>query len=257
MPMRDFLRWITFLVATPVVFWSGWPFLAGCARELRERRLGAWTRWSATSMLLAYFASLSQTVRGGPHVWYDAAVMFVLPVARRAHARTTRARTRRVRAWMRWRARGRPLPCANATGAAKPFRSRRCNPATSRAWPRARACPPTARCSMPQAGFDESLLTGESTPVRKHAGDPVFAGTACREVPARVRVAATGAATRLSQLAALVERAQAHRPAICAHGRSRGDGIRRRAARGRDGRVSSPGVPTRRIARSTSCSRCW
>jgi len=50
--------------------------------------------------------------------------------------------------------------------------------------------------------------------VHKRAGDAVFAGTACREAPARMRVAATGVATRLSQLAALVERAQAHRPTI-------------------------------------------
>ena len=40
LPMRDFLRWITFLVATPVVFHAGWPFLAGAWRELRERAPG-------------------------------------------------------------------------------------------------------------------------------------------------------------------------------------------------------------------------
>ncbi|MET0808286.1 MAG: heavy metal translocating P-type ATPase metal-binding domain-containing protein, partial [Pseudoxanthomonas sp.] len=27
-PTRDFFRWITFLVSTPVVFYAGWPFLA-------------------------------------------------------------------------------------------------------------------------------------------------------------------------------------------------------------------------------------
>ena len=55
-----------FLISTPVVFYSGWPFLAGCARELRERRLGADTL-VATSVLLAYFASLFATFTGaGP-----------------------------------------------------------------------------------------------------------------------------------------------------------------------------------------------
>ena len=37
---RDFFRWLTFLLCAPVVFYSGWPFLAGAARELRQRRLG-------------------------------------------------------------------------------------------------------------------------------------------------------------------------------------------------------------------------
>ena len=73
---RDFFRWIAFLVSTPVVFYAGWPFLEGMARELRGRRLGMDTL-VAGSTLLAYFASLYQTVRGGVHVWFDAAVMFV------------------------------------------------------------------------------------------------------------------------------------------------------------------------------------
>ncbi|MFZ2752669.1 MAG: heavy metal translocating P-type ATPase metal-binding domain-containing protein, partial [Lysobacteraceae bacterium] len=75
-PTRDFFRWITFLVSTPVVFYSGWPFLEGMWRELRGRRLGMDTL-IAGSTLLAYFASLLETVRGGVHVWFDAAVMFV------------------------------------------------------------------------------------------------------------------------------------------------------------------------------------
>ena len=65
-----------------------------------------------------------------------------------------------------------------------------------------------------EAWFEEALLTGESAPVRKLAGDPVYAGTVCRERPARLQVTCTGAATRISQLARLVEQAQAHRPAL-------------------------------------------
>src|SRR5690606_40606496 len=51
-------------------------FRSGAARELRQRRLGM-DFLIASSTLLAYFASLVETIRGGPHVWYDAAVMFV------------------------------------------------------------------------------------------------------------------------------------------------------------------------------------
>ncbi|MEB2316887.1 MAG: heavy metal translocating P-type ATPase metal-binding domain-containing protein, partial [Xanthomonadaceae bacterium] len=67
-PLRDFLRWVTFLLATPVVFYSGWPFIAGMWNELRLRRFGMDTL-VATSVLLAYFASLFETLRGGTHVW--------------------------------------------------------------------------------------------------------------------------------------------------------------------------------------------
>src|SRR3546814_11100774 len=68
-------------------------------------------------------------------------------------------------------------------------------------------------CALPIC-FEEALLTGESTPVRKRAGAQVYAGTVCREHPARVHVHGVGADTRLSQLARLVEHAQAHRPPL-------------------------------------------
>src|SRR5690606_25673673 len=40
LPPRDFFRWLTLLVATPVVFYAGWPFIAGAWREWRHRQLG-------------------------------------------------------------------------------------------------------------------------------------------------------------------------------------------------------------------------
>jgi P-type Cu2+ transporter len=63
-----------------------------------------------------------------------------------------------------------------------------------------------------QAAFAESLLTGESHPVPKQAGDAVYAGTLCADRGTRLRVLRTGAATRLAELARLVDRAQRHRP---------------------------------------------
>ena len=48
---RDFFRWITFLVATPVVFYSGWPFLEGMWRELRGRRVGMDTLIAGSTLL--------------------------------------------------------------------------------------------------------------------------------------------------------------------------------------------------------------
>ncbi len=42
------------------------------------------------------------------------------------------------------------------------------------------------------AAFDESLLTGESAPVAKPAGAMAFAGSVCRERPARLKVTRTG-----------------------------------------------------------------
>ena len=212
-PMRDFLRWIAFLVATPVVFFSGWPFIAGCLRELRERRLGADTL-VATSTLLAYGASLYATLRGGPHVWYDAAVMFVflLLAARMLEQRARSAATARVDAL----ARARPAFAIRERedGTRETIALETLQPGDIACVAAGDGVPADGTLLGDQAWFEESLLTGESRPVHKTTGDQILAGTACRDIPARLRVSATGAGTRLSQLAALVDRAQAHRPAI-------------------------------------------
>jgi Cu2+-exporting ATPase len=212
-PTRDFFRWITFLVSTPVVFYAGWPFIEGMVRELRGRRLGMDTL-IAGSTLLAYFASLLETVRGGVHVWYDAAVMFVFLLL-----------TARM---LEQRARGIASAQVDALARARPALATRERPDGS-----AEQIPLSALAAgdivrvavgegVPADGdvldgetaFDESLLTGESVPVAKPAGATAFAGSVCRERPARLKVTRTGVDTRLSQLTRLVERAQEQRPPL-------------------------------------------
>lgn len=209
---RDFFRWITFLVSTPVVFFSGWPFIAGMATELRERRPGMDTL-VATSVLLAYFASLVETLRGGAHVWFDAAVMFVLfllaarflerMARRQASARLdTLARAQPALAWRETGGGREQVPVsALASGDVVQVGAGDTVPADGDLLDDA-------------AALDESLLTGESTAVAKTAGDPLYAGSACREAPLRLRVTRTGADTRLSQLVRAVDRAQSTRPRV-------------------------------------------
>src|SRR5581483_9841311 len=65
------------------------------------------------------------------------------------------------------------------------------------------------------AGFcevDESLLTGESAPQRRRAGETLFAGSVARTGPIELRIARIGADTVLSSIARLVGRAQRQRP---------------------------------------------
>ena len=210
---RDFFRWITFLVSTPVVFYSGWPFLEGMARELRGRRLGMDTL-IAGSTLLAYFASLVETLRGGPHVWYDAAVMFVLLLllARMLEQRARRIASAQVDALVR----ARP---ALATREAINNRTEQVPLAELAVGDIVRV---SAGEAVPADGvlldhastFDEALLSGESTPVLREVGDAALAGSVCQERPARLRITRTGSDTRLSQLTRLVEQAQGARPAL-------------------------------------------
>ncbi|MEO3781952.1 cation-transporting P-type ATPase [Actinocorallia sp. B10E7] len=55
---------------------------------------------------------------------------------------------------------------------------------------------------------DESMLTGESVPVRRDTGDGLYAGTFVTEGEAEARVVATGERTRLADIAALTRQAE-------------------------------------------------
>lgn len=208
---RDFFRWVTLLLSTPVVFWCGWPFISGMLRELRNRQLGMDTL-IASSTLLAYFASVFETLRGGTHVWYDAAVMFVFLLLA---ARMLEQRARRIAvAQVDTLARARPA-----------LATRELEDGRREVVPTAVLAPGDIACvaagdTVPADGilldaparFEEALLTGEAHPVLHAPGDTIYAGTVCREAPARLRVERVGAGTRLSELESLVERAQSHRP---------------------------------------------
>ncbi|PJK13991.1 ATPase P [Lysobacteraceae bacterium NML07-0707] len=212
---RDFFRWITALVSAPVMFYAGWPFLEGMLRELRMRRLGMDTL-IASSTLLAWGASVYQTAVHGYHVWFDAAVMFVflLLAARMIEQGARKAASAQVDAL----ARARPMLATrerpdDASGREQVPLAQIAVGDIVRIAP-GEAAPADGVLLDEPAGFDEALLSGESTPVRKQPGDVIYAGSLCVDTPARVQVQQVGAQTRLSELARLVEQAQAARPRL-------------------------------------------
>jgi len=64
------------------------------------------------------------------------------------------------------------------------------------------------------SSVDESMLTGESLPVSRHAGDRVFGGTQNLDGRLVVRATRVGAGMALSQIVKLVEQAQLSKPAV-------------------------------------------
>ena len=64
------------------------------------------------------------------------------------------------------------------------------------------------------ASFDESMLTGESMPLEKQAGDPIIAGSVAVRGSVQVRVERVGADTTLAQIIRLVESAQGGKIAV-------------------------------------------
>ena len=81
---------------------------------------------------------------------------------------------------------------------------------------------------------DESMLTGESTPVSRTVGDRVVAGTVVADASLRVRLTATGEGTTLAGIQRMVADAQASQVANPGAGRPcRGTAVLRRTRRRR------------------------
>ena len=68
--------WAMLILATPVVFWSGWIFISGAYRALRHRALDM-SVLIATGVLAAYIASVVLMIVGGEEVFFEAAAMLV------------------------------------------------------------------------------------------------------------------------------------------------------------------------------------
>ena len=207
------MRWAQLLLATPVVFYAGWPFLAGGWQALRART-PTMDLPVALSLLIAWGASTIRVAGGHGDLYFDAATMFVMLLGL---GRYFEGRSRaRAGERMRLLAGRRPLTA-----------QRECDDSTEtvllaalRAGDTLRVAPGEA---LPADGelldeiaeLDESLLSGESLPVTHRQGDTVLAGSLHTGVaPLRLAVRSAGGGTRLAQITRLLQQAQADRPRV-------------------------------------------
>jgi Cu2+-exporting ATPase len=210
--LREYLRLVSLLVATPVLFYSGRPFIEGAWRTLRARQLGMDVPVSV-ALILAYSASVWNTFRGGGEVYFDSVTMFIFllllgrftEMTARHHAGSTSDALVRLVPASALRVRdGRQERVAVADLAV----------GDEVVVPAGEAFPVDGRLLEGGTSADESLLTGESVTVAKTAGDMLIGGSINTGRPVRMAVTAVGHATVLAGIVRLLERAQTERPGI-------------------------------------------
>jgi P-type Cu2+ transporter len=210
--LREYLRLVSMLVATPVLLYSGRPFLEGAWRTLRARQLGMDVPVSV-ALVLAYVASTWNTFRGSGEVYFDSVTMFIFllllgrfaEMTARHHAGSTSDALVRLLPASALRLRGglqERVAVADLTLGDRVL------------VPSGEAFPVDGRLSEGSTAADESLLTGESVAVAKSPGDPVIGGSINTGRPVEVIVTALGHDTVLAGIVRLLERAQTERPGI-------------------------------------------
>ncbi len=222
-------RWITAALAIPVQFWCGLPFLRSAWTRARARSTNMDTLIAlstlasfaySTVMLLTAQAVYRHGVPVGNFdmpLDYDmgAIIVTALLIARLCEARARSRSGRAVRELARLGA-----TQARLLDPEHPHAPEQLVPVEHVRAGDVLLVRPGDKVPVDgividgASAVDESMLTGESLPVEKQAGALLTGATLNVDGALRMRASAVGAETALSQLVALVERAQASKPRI-------------------------------------------
>ena len=207
---QDYLRWISLIVATPVVFFSAQPFFRNAWQALRLRALNMDVP-VALAIGLAFIASVYATVTRSGEVYFDSVSMFTffllagrfLEMVARHRSSTDSERLAQL------------LPTSvQRYGEGRcqwvPLAQLKCHDVIV-------ACagsviPCDGLVKEGSGSVDESLLTGESEPVIKRPGDSVVAGSIVGDSPLNIEITALGQDTGLAAIEQLVHAASTAKP---------------------------------------------
>jgi len=211
---RSLFHWVGFALATPTLFYSGWPFLKGAFTGLRQLRLGmdlpiaigATSTWA-----YSVYVTLNPGVTG--EVYYDTVVnfLFVILIGRHLESLSKRHAVAATQRLLDLQPR---VACVLREGEEQmvPVRSVKTG---ERVLIKPGASIPVDGCVLEgHSAVDESMLSGESQPLKKQPGDQVSAGTINMQGALTVEVQGTLRNTALGRIISLVEEAQASKAPI-------------------------------------------
>lgn len=210
--LRDLFHLLSALIALPALLYSGRVFYRSAWSALRHGRTNMDVP-IAIGITLAFAMSVYDTLTGGPHAYFDAAVMllFFLLIGRTLdHAMRARARAA-VGDLAKLTARGATVEQADGTRAYLPVEEIR--PGMTILIAAGERVPVDARVLSGTSELDRSLVTGESAPIAIAAGAVVEAGTLNLTGPLRLEAASAADQSFLAEMVRLMAAAEAGRSA--------------------------------------------
>ncbi len=218
-------NWIQLVLATPVVLWAGFPFFQRAWRSIVNRSLNmftlvamgtgvSWTYSMLATIAPGLFPPAFRGMDGAVAVYFEAAAVIVVLVL--------------LGQLLELRAREATGGAIRALLDLAPKTARRLKPDGSdeevelglvAAGDRLRvrpgeAVPVDGTVTEGQSTIDESMVTGESMPVKKETGDTVIAGTINQTGAIAMRADKVGSDTMLARIVQMVADAQRSRAPI-------------------------------------------
>ncbi|WP_434056533.1 heavy metal translocating P-type ATPase [Georgenia sunbinii] len=208
LPDAGWLTWVSPVLGTVIYVWGGRPFLTGAVSELQARKPGMMLL-IGMAITVAFLASWGARLGLLSHeleFWWELALLVVIMLL--GH-------------WVEMRSLAQTSSALDSLAALLPDEAERVDgdqvttvaPADLQVGdvvivrPGGRV-PADGEVVDGAADVDESMITGESAPVRREVGDRVVAGTVATDNALRVRISAVGDDTALAGIQRLVTQAQ-------------------------------------------------
>lgn len=208
LPDAEWVRWVSPIIGTVMYFWGGWPFLKGAVDEIRGRQPGMMLL-IGLAITVAFFASWGSSLGMLDHslnFWWELALLIVIMLL--GH-------------WIEMRSLAQTSSALESLAALLPDEAEKVvGDETVTVTPDelevgdviivrpGASVPADGQIVDGSASMDESMVTGESKPVRREVGDQVVAGTIATDSGLRVEVNATKDDTTLAGIQKLVTEAQ-------------------------------------------------
>ena len=201
-------RWVSPVLGTVMYLWGGRPFLTGAISEIRSRTPGMMLL-IGLAITVAFVSSWGASLGVLDHqldFWWELALLIVIMLL--GH-------------WIEMRSLAQTTSALDSLAALLPDEAERIDgdtvvtvaPSDLRVGDivivrPGGSVPADGRIAEGAAEMDESMVTGESRPVRRGVGDNVVAGTVATDSGLRVTVTAVGDDTALAGIQRLVTEAQ-------------------------------------------------
>ena len=203
-------QWIS---ATVVVFYAGWPFIYGAARDI-GRRQATMDLPVGIAIASAYCFSVVNLIRGSGELWFDSAVMFIglLLISRQLESRAkAHASEGLIGLFTQQKPTARRMGDSGLMEIVK-LRDVRQGDLLD-VYPSETI--PVDGVALYDTLVSEAVLTGEPLPVKKSAGDQLYAGsTHVGTEPLRLTTTAAGAGSSLAKITRLMHQALVEKPPL-------------------------------------------
>jgi len=208
------VNWFFCALATPVQFYTGWDFYKGGVKSLKNKSANM-DVLVAMGSSVAYFYSLAVLVFPalGDHVYFEtsAVIITLIKLGKMLESRTKGKTGGAIRKLMGLRPKTATII---QDGVEKEIQITRVQKGDTIIVRPGERIPVDGVIIEGESSLDESMLTGESLPVDKHAGDMVVGGTINGEGLLKFNALAIGKETVLAQIIRLVQEAQGSKAPI-------------------------------------------